>query len=61
MLTKDIKKLMVLADDYAYEASLNNEYDNRTSKQAARDALEKALMDMAREKGCVVESERNMK
>lgn len=40
---KQLRELMALADCYAYQSGLNNEYDNRRNVQEARDSLEYAL------------------
>ena len=42
---KPIDALMTLADEYAHEASLNNEFDNHRRKDEARERLRQAISD----------------
>lgn len=42
---KKIRELMALADQYAIETGKNNEYDNRTRMNEAREALLKAIRE----------------
>ena len=49
MTDPKLKELMKLIDKYASESETNNEYDNRTMKELARNKVVAALKELKNE------------